>query len=327
VAAGYGVLLLSFGFNVHKWLAILIAVAMLVSALAALLLVPSLILTFRPAFIYKRMQKKLQPAPAVAALVVFVFLAAIFPESASADDIDLTKIMEKNFIATKVVDSVFESTFTLTNKGGQERIRKTMGTTKLAENGIDNMRMTRFLSPPDVKGTVSLMVEHSTKDDDIWIYLPALQKVRRLVSSNKKDSFVGTDFSYGDVIGYKVGDWKYKLIKEETIDDHANYVIESTPVKNEVGSANGLSKRVEWIRQDNYVTTKAEYWDNQGQLFKTAQFNDIQLVDKQRNKWQPMELVANNLQTGNRTTIRFNNFKVNQKIKDDFFSTRYMTEQ
>ena len=54
VSAGYGVLLLSFGYNIHKWLAILIAEAMIVSSLSALLLIPALILTFRPAFIFRR---------------------------------------------------------------------------------------------------------------------------------------------------------------------------------------------------------------------------------------------------------------------------------
>ncbi|MCX7270261.1 MAG: outer membrane lipoprotein-sorting protein, partial [Burkholderiales bacterium] len=101
------------------------------------------------------------------------------------------EIMEKNFIVGKYPDSTSESTMTLTNKSGQQRVRKTFGTSKLDANGIDNKRMTRFLEPADVKGTVSLLVEHSDKDDDIWIYLPSLKKVRRLISSNKKDSFVG----------------------------------------------------------------------------------------------------------------------------------------
>src|SRR5882762_7011693 len=74
------------------------------------------------------------------------------------------------------------------------------------------MRMTRFLEPADVKGTVSLLIEHAEKDDDIWIYLPSVKKVRRLVSSNKKDSFVGTDFSYGDVIGHKVKEWDHNFV-------------------------------------------------------------------------------------------------------------------
>jgi hypothetical protein len=77
------------------------------------------------------------------------------------------EIMDKNFIVGKYPDSTSESTMTLTNKSGQQRVRKTFGTSKLDANGIDNKRMTRFLEPADVKGTVSLLVEHSDRDEDL----------------------------------------------------------------------------------------------------------------------------------------------------------------
>jgi len=187
--------------------------------------------------------------------------------------------------------------------------------------------MTRFLSPPDVKGTVSLLVEHSEADDDIWIYLPALKKVRRLVASNKRDSFVGTDFSYGDVIGHRVGEWEHKLMKEEIVDGQAAYVIGSLPKSDTVKANTGYSRRVSWIRKDNFYTVKGEFWDEAGQPVKHAVFKDIQLVDPARNKWQAMHLEAHNLQSGHRTIIKLENFKVNQAVKDEFFTTRYMERE
>ena len=263
---------------------------------------------------------------AVAASSV-VFGLAMQPQTSWAASPDLTQIMEKNFVVSKVPDSVADATFTLINKAGQERVRKTFGTTKLQENGTDNMRMTRFLSPPDVKGTVSLLIEHADKYDDIWIYLPALKKVRRLVSNNKKDSFVGTDFSYADVIGYKVPEWNYKLLKEEMVEGQPCYVIEALPKTDAVKSSNGYSKRIAWLRKDNMMAVKMDYWDEAGQLLKTSTFNDIQLVDQKRGKWQAMRLEANNVQTGHRTVIQFDNFKANQQVKDEFFTTRYMEKE
>jgi predicted RND superfamily exporter protein/outer membrane lipoprotein-sorting protein len=330
VAAGYGVLLTSFGFNLHKWLAILIGTAMIVSALSALLLIPALILTFRPNFIFRRIAMKNIPLPAASTAVLALVLTLglnMPPKNAAAAELDLTSIMEKNFIVSKVLDSVSDATFTLINKAGQERVRKTFGTSKLQPNGIDNMRMTRFMAPPDVKGTVSLLIEHADKDDDIWIYLPALKKVRRLVSSNKKDSFVGTDFSNGDVIGYKVSEWNHKLLKEEVLDGQACYVIESTPKTEEIKNNSGYSKRIGWLRKDNLMSVKSEFFDEAGEMLKTMTFNDVQLVDAKRGKWQAMRLEANNLQTGHRTIIKFENFKVNQQVKDEFFTTRYMEKE
>lgn len=327
VAAGYGVLLFSFGFYIHMWLAILIAAAMMVSALSALLLIPALILSFRPNFIYRRIAVNRNPAPVSIAILALVIGFSIQPPQAQAAEPDLLQIMGKNFLVSKPLDSTSDATFTLINKSGKERVRKVFGVTKLADNGIDNMRMTRFRSPPDVKGTVSLLIEHADRDDDIWVYLPGLKKVRRLVSSNKKDSFIGTDFSYADVIGYKTGEWNYKLLKEEVCDAQPCYVVEATPKTEAVKSNTGYSKRISWIRKDNNMTVKAEFWDEAGQMLKTSTFNDIQLVDPKRDKWQAMRLEASNVQTGHRTVILFENFKVNQQVKDAFFTTNYMEKE
>ncbi len=206
-------------------------------------------------------------------------------------------------------------------------MRKVFGTTKLDENGTDNMRMTRFTAPPDVKGTVTMLLEHAGRDDDIWVYLPALKKVRRLVSSNKKDSFVGTDFSYADVIGYKVDEWSYKLLREEAVDGHPSYVIEATPKNATVKANTGYSKRVDTIRKDNLVTVRSDYWDEAGQMLKTSLFTALEQVDPKRGKWQAMKLEARNLQTGHRTEIKFDNFKANQQVKGSFFTTAYMEKE
>lgn len=246
---------------------------------------------------------------------------------AAAEQPAVEQIMQNNFMVNKVVDSVSDATFTLINKDGQERVRQTFGTTKLLANGIDNMRMTRFLSPSDIKGTVSLLIEHADQDDDIWIYLPALKKVRRMAASDKKDSFVGTDFSYGDVIGHKVNEWKHQLIGEETLDGSPCFVVESLPNNDDIRDSSGYAKRKAWIRKDNFVTVKAEFWDEAGQPLKVSRFFDIRQVDAERQRWQAMRLESENQQTRHRTVIQFENFKVNQQVKEDFFTTRYMEKE
>jgi predicted RND superfamily exporter protein/outer membrane lipoprotein-sorting protein len=324
VAAGYGVLLLSFGFHIHMWMAILIAVAMMVSAFAALLLIPALLLSFRPQFMFSTAPLKLSPAPVAMMVLAMASGLLLYAGKTWAAEPTALEIMQKNFVVNKVADSISDATFTLINSGGQQRVRKTYGTTKLQENGIDNMRMTRFLSPADIKDTVSLLIEHSDRDDDIWIYLPAFHKVRRMAASNKKDSFVGTDFSYGDVIGHKVGEWNHALVGEETIDGQPCYVIESTPRNDDIKNSSGYSRRKGWIRKDNFVSVKGEFWDESGQPLKTARFTDVREVDPAHHKWQAMTLEADNQQSGHRTVIQYGEFKVNQHVKDDYFTTRYM---
>ena len=256
-----------------------------------------------------------------------VGLIAALTLPAAAWALTAIEIMDKNFVVGKYADSTSDTTMTLTNKSGQQRVRKTFGTSKLDTNGIDNKRMTRFLEPTDVKGTVSLLVEHSDKDDDIWIYLPSVKKVRRLISSNKKDSFVGTDFSYGDVIGHKVKEWNHTIVKEEDVDGKPCYVIESTPKDATVKTNTGYSKRIGWIQKDNFVTVKAVAYDEAGELLKEAKYSHWKEVDTVKHKWQAGILEAKNLQTGHSTVITIDQFKVNNGVKDDFFTTRYMEQQ
>jgi predicted RND superfamily exporter protein/outer membrane lipoprotein-sorting protein len=327
VAGGYGVLLCSYGFYFHIWMALLIATAMLVSSLAALTILPCLILDLHPRFIFGTTPQRLTRAPEVVALLTLATVLGFLSSKTWAAELSARDIMQRNFIGAKVIDSTQDATITLINKASQQRVRKTFGATKLQDNGLDNMRMVRFLSPPDVKGTVTLLIEHADKDDDIWIYLPALKKVRRLVSSNKKDSFVGTDFSYGDVIGHKVEEWDHRLLGEEVVDEQPCYMIESVPKSESVQSSSGYTKRLTWIRKDNFVDIKREFWDQAGQLLKTSRFTDVQLVDPAQGKWQPMRLEMTNVQTGHQTVLTFENFKVNLGIKDDVFTTRYMERE
>ena len=269
---------------------------------------------------------KLTPAAATTIAVAVIAVLSL-GQSNTAYAVTPVEIMEKNFMVAKVPDTTSQTTMTLTNKSGQQRVRKTFGTTKLEPNGIDNKRMTRFLEPTDVKGTVSLLSEHSDKDDDIWIYLPSIKKVRRLVSSNKKDSFVGTDFSYGDVIGHKVNEWTHKIIKEEDVDGKAAYVIESLPRDASIKASSGYSKRVNWIQKDNFVTLKGMAYDEAGELVKESHFSHFKNIDPAKGKWQAGELKVTNVQTEHNTVIKIDSFQVNTGVKDDFFTTRYMEQQ
>jgi outer membrane lipoprotein-sorting protein len=252
--------------------------------------------------------------------VILVLLGCAALTQQALADPTAEEIMQKNLLATKVRDSTTHSTFRLINATGQQRVRETDGQTKLIAGTTDNRRLVNFLSPADVRGTKTLLIEHSAADDDIWIYLPAMKKVRRLVASNKKDSFVGTDFSYGDVIGHKVEDWNHKLVRQEKVDGMDCYVVESTPKRPEVADNTGYSKRVSWIDKESYVALRGEIYDQSGELLKRTSAQDVQRVDATNDRYQPMKLISENLQTGHKTIIEFANFKANVGVGDGLFS-------
>lgn len=232
------------------------------------------------------------------------------------------EIMTKSFLSAKVADSISDVTMRLRNAAGQERVRQTTGPSKLIPGTTDNRRLITFNSPADIKGTKTLLIEHSNAEDDIWIYLPAMKKVRRLVASNKRDSFVGTDFSYGDVIGHKVSDWTHKLLREEKADGKTCYVVESLPKNREVEEISGYSKRVSWIDQESWVAVRVDIYDPTGELLKKITSEEIREVDPVHHKWQAMKQTAANVQTRHTTVLEFKNFEANLGVNDNVFSTR-----
>ena len=327
VSGGYAVLMFSYGFLVHFWLGFLICVAMLVSAGAALTTLAAMIMHFRPAFLFGRVGAEYErnPLPAAAAALLIACVAAA--PAHAAEPLTAEAVMQRNFVALKVADSIADATFTLRNADGQERVRKTITWTKLQPDGTDNMRLVRFLAPQDVRGTATLTIENPDRDDDIWIYLPALKKTRRLVASNKKDSFVGTDFSYGDIIGFKVGEWRHTIEREETLDGVPCYIVDSVPATKEAEENSGYSKRRQWIRKDNFVAIKGEFLDVEGRPLKTITASELREVDPEKGRWQAMRLEAHNLQTGHSTVVELRNFKANQGLRAQQFAARELERE
>jgi outer membrane lipoprotein-sorting protein len=171
------------------------------------------------------------------------------------------------------------------------------------------------------------MIEHTERDDDMWVYVPALGKVRRLVSKNKSDSYVGTDFSYGDIIGHKVEDYSHRLIGLEIVEGMECFVVESMPVSDRVRREGGYGKRISWVRKDNFVSPKLEGYDLHGRLFKRLLTTDIRLVDPTLGRWQPMRMEMINLETGHRTILSYDDFKANAGVQQTIFTTRYLEKE
>jgi outer membrane lipoprotein-sorting protein len=251
--------------------------------------------------------------------VSFVVVSA----GAQRSELRAHDIMQNNFFATKVTSLRVDTTMVLINNRGQQRERATSGVVKLQPNGVDSKLVVKFGSPPDIKGTGVLQIEHSDSDDDLWIYLPALKKSRRLVANNKKDSFAGSDFSYGDITLPKVDRYRHTLLRSEKLDEHDCYVVESVPATDTVKANSGYSKKITWVRTDNFVESKVEYYDLAGRLLKTQRTGRHQLVEPDKGRWFVMHREMTNHQSGHRTTITASKADA-VTIPDDSFTTRYL---
>jgi outer membrane lipoprotein-sorting protein len=248
-----------------------------------------------------------------------ILLAQVKPATPEARE-----IMEKNFVVTKVSALRIDATMVLITDKGQRRERRMTSVVKLQPNGIDSKLLVSFNAPTDIRGTGFLQIEHSEGDDDLWIYLPALKKSRRLVANNKGDSFVGSDFSYGDISLPKVDRYRHTLLRSEKADGADCYVIESVPANDREKASSGYSRKVTWVRADNFLEVKVEYYDLAARLFKSQRIGRHELVDALKGRWFAREREMTNHQTGHRTTFTVDKLEAGIALADDMFTTRYI---
>ncbi len=260
-------------------------------------------------------------------LGVLVVIGTASLHTAGAADLSARDMMEKNFFVSKIKAIKSTATMLLINDKGQTRERKNTTLSVLQPNGIDSKLLVKFTAPADIKGTAFLQVEHIDADDDQWIYLPALGKSRRLVANNKKDSFVGSDFSYGDISLPRVDLYEHRLIGSQVVDGVECYQVESTPKTEMTKSNSGYSRKVTWLRKDNFLETKVEYYDLSGRLLKTQLVTQPKLLEPERQRWFALHREMINAQTGHKTVLNFDEIEAGSAPPDDQFTTRYLERE
>jgi hypothetical protein len=210
----------------------------------------------------------------------------------------------------------------LIDKNGDERIRSIRSFEK--DKGEDKQRIMFFLSPADVKDTGFLTYDYDAydKDDDQWLYLPALRKTKRIASSDKSGSFMGSDFNYSDMTRRNLEDYEFKILKEDKVRGDKVWLIESKPKTREVIEETGYQKAVLFVRQDNFVVVRAVNWVSQSDNLK---YLDVEKLEKIDGVWTVLQMsmtTKRGKSTLHKTNLYFDNVKYQQKLTNDMFSIR-----
>ena len=216
------------------------------------------------------------------------------------------------------VSSIAQTEMILVNASGQESIRELEMKTLEGERG--DKTISTFLTPADVKGTKTLTHEHIDRDDDQWLYLPALKRVKRIASSNKSGSFMGSEFSYEDIGNQNYQKFTYSGEAQEVmLNGMACYKSARTP--NDANS--GYTKQVVWISKDNFLIQQIEYYDRKGELLKTATFSEQHQVD---GVWRVGRIEMRNHQNDKSTILIWKEDNIKVGLTEKEFNKRVLKQ-
>ena len=226
-------------------------------------------------------------------------------------------------LAKKAADVIeFESmemtsTLNIYDNRGNVRERKVA----LATRKFGNVTKTliKFLSPADVRGTAMLIFDYEEKPDDMWIYMPSLRKVRRIVSSERGKSFMGSEFSNADMSMPNLNDFTYNLTGTAEVDGRICWKVESICKDDITAQEIGFRRKLAYIEKNNYLTHKVEYYDLNKDLQRIMTITDYK---KQENeKYFAFRMEIKNLQNERKSVMIVDQFQLGSALDENSFST------
>ena len=248
-------------------------------------------------------------------LMLFVLLVA--GTTLFAQEITGLQIIENVYNRPTGQDQTADLTMSLINSRGDERVREIKQ--YLKDEGKTEKKIMFFVSPADVHNTsfMNWSYDEAGKDDDQWIYLPALKRVKRISSDSKSDYFMGSDFTYDDLGDRQPNADTHTLLREEEIDGEMCFKVQSVPKEEEYM----YSKTISWIVKDKWIGKKKEFYDEDEDLLKTLTVQEMEVI-KDYIVITLSEM--HNVQKDHKTIMKLENVKVDSGVADNKFTERMM---
>jgi hypothetical protein len=260
-------------------------------------------------------------------LLVLVACTAMSTPTLFADDPEARAIMERVDARDDGDNETADVKMILIDKKNQERVRKIARFMKY--KGEDKYRLMFFVHPADVKDTAFLTYDYdaSEKDDDQWLYLPALRKTKRIATVDKSGSFMGSDLNYSDMTSLDLEDYDFSFYekgKEGEVRGKKVWVIWSVPRSKDVIHETGYEKSLLFVQQDLDMVVRAIRWDKDGGYLK---YVDLRKIEKIDGIWVATDTLVTKKKgkmTVHKTILTLDNVKYNEKLDFDMFTIRRM---
>ena len=263
----------------------------------------------------------------VAALAAAVSLPMMAGPAGGADDPRARAIMEKVDARDDGDNQTADMQMILIDKRGKERMRKIATFKK--DKGDDTRRLMFFLQPADVKDTAFLTFDYddAKKDDDQWLYLPALRKTKRIATTDKSGSFMGSDLNYADMTSRDLEDYDYRFYEkgeQSEVRGKKVWVIWSVPRSEDTIDETGYSKSLLFVRPDIDMVVRAIHWVKDGGYLKYVDMRKVEQID---GIWVATDTLVNKKKgknTVHKTILTLENVRFNQDLDADMFTIRRM---
>ena len=256
-------------------------------------------------------------------LSLFIFSAALLLAApAYSNELSGLEIMKLVDARDDGDDLIQKMKQRLIDRRGNIREREMISLRK--DYGKDSKSITYFLAPSNIRDTALLTWDYDgiAKDDDQWLYLPALKKVRRISASDRGDYFMGTDFTFEDIKQTpELEDYNWNLTGSEMLGTQEVWVVDGEPKTDELKKNLGYSNTRYYIRKDINLYIRVDFWDRKGQELKQLISDEIKQID---GIWTAMSGTMTNKQTGHRTELSFSEHRYNTGISDRMFSERML---
>jgi hypothetical protein len=255
---------------------------------------------------------------------VAVAAAVALPTTVLAETLTAREIMQRVEDRDDGDDGEQDMEMILIDKDGNHRVRRIHAFSK--DRGADDLQLMFFVSPADVKDTGFLTFDYdgADRDDDQWLYLPALRKTKRIASSDKSGSFMGSDFNYSDMTDRELDNYDYTLMGETDVRGVRVWQIEAIPRTKEEIDRTGYKKSIVFVRQDNYVVIRAVSWTDRGGKLK---YFDVKKLERIDGIWVPTEMhmtTKSGTRTLHKTILKNQNVRFNQELDERMFSLRQL---
>ena len=187
--------------------------------------------------------------------------------------------------------------------------------------GAGDRVLIRFTYPNDIKGTAFLVWEHPEGEDERFLYLPGLARVRRIAGAEAQDNFVGSDFTYEDISGREVADYTYAMVEQNaTWTGPDGKPFSAYRIESRARDAQARFPRiVSTVRKDNFVTVHADIYNRRDERQKIYEVRRLELV---QSIWTLSEIVMTNTSAETHTDLSVTGVRYNIGLKESDFSRR-----